>query len=90
MYERLAKVSPGNPEVYYGLGQLYAINLNDIEKGLENICIAHNIYVEQKSPYRTDAEKMIGYIYAIMKQNKNEKKFKEILKKHNISPNFSK
>jgi len=36
--------------------------LNDFEKGLENMCKAYNMYVYLKSPYRTDAEKIINLI----------------------------
>jgi hypothetical protein len=41
--------------------------------------------VEQKSPYRTDAEKMINAIYAEMKKQDKENKFNEILKANHIS-----
>jgi hypothetical protein len=43
--------------------------------------------VEQKSPYRTDAEKIIQMIYADMKKNGNEAKFNEILKANNLNSN---
>ena len=85
-YKRLAEIDKNNPEVYYGIGQVYTINMNDFEQGLENICKAYNLYVEQKSPYRADAEKLIQVIYAQMKKQGKEDKFKEILKAHNINP----
>lgn len=84
-YDRLDKISPGNPEIYYGLGQIYSSYVVDYEKALDNMCKAYNIYVAQKSPYRTDAEKMINLIYAQMKKNGNQKRFNEILSKHNIN-----
>jgi len=43
------------------------------------------LYIAQKSPYRTDAEKNIQAIYAEMKKEKKEDKFFEILKANNIS-----
>ena len=86
-YERLAKIDSKNPEVYYGIGQVYTEYLHDYEKGLDNLCKAYNIYIEQKSPYRTDAEKLIQTIYNQMKKENKEDKFNEILKKHNISTN---
>lgn len=86
-YEKLAKVDPTNPEVFYGIGTVYAINLNDFEKGLDNFCKAYNIYVEHKSPYRSDAEKQINYIYSEMKKLGKEDKFQEILKANNINSN---
>lgn len=86
-YQQLAAIDNQNPEIYYGIGNIYANNLNDPEKGLENMCKAYTLYVEQKSPYRTDAEKIIGMIYATMKKQGNEAKFDAILKANNISQN---
>jgi tetratricopeptide (TPR) repeat protein len=83
-YNDFDKVYPGDPEVYYGMGQVYFTHLKNNEKGLDNICKAYRIYSEQKSPYRSDAEKMIGYIYKSMKDEGKSDKFKEILKNNNI------
>lgn len=85
-YKRLAAIDKNNPEVFYGIGQIYTAFLNDHEKGLDNMCKAYNLYIEQKSPYRTDAEKIIQFIFAEMKKAGKEDKFNEILKQHNISP----
>jgi tetratricopeptide (TPR) repeat protein len=85
-YERLAEVDKNNPEVYYGIGQIYTFNLVDYEKGLDNMCKAYNLYIVQKSPYRTDAEKIIQTIYSEMKKQGKEDKFNEILKANNITP----
>jgi tetratricopeptide (TPR) repeat protein len=84
-YEKLAEVNKDNAEVYYGLGRLYTFNLKDYEKGLDNMCKAYNLYIAQKSPYRTDAEKNIQAIYTELKAQKQEDKFYEILKANNIS-----
>jgi tetratricopeptide (TPR) repeat protein len=84
-YEKLALLDPNNPEVFYGIGQMYSFHLNDYEKGLNNMCQAYNLYFEQKSPYRTDAEKIIQMIYGQMKKDGKEEKFNEILKANNIS-----
>jgi len=84
-YERLAELDPKNPEVFYGIGQVYTDDLSDYEKGLQNICKAYVLYVRQKSPYRTDAEKMIGIIFAEMKKQGKEGRFNEILKENNIN-----
>lgn len=83
-YNDFDKVYPGDPEVYYGMGQVYFTHLKNNEKGLDNICKAYRLYSEQKSPYRSDAEKMIGYIYKSMKEEGKTDKFKEILKNNNI------
>lgn len=83
-YNKLAKLDNQNPEVYYGIGTVYFLYKNDNEKGLQNMCKAYNLYAEQKSPYRTDAEKIINHIYVKMKKNGNEKRFNEILKENHI------
>lgn len=84
-YEKLAELDVNNPEVYYGIGQMYAMHLDNQEKALENMCKAYNIYVAQKSPYRTDAEKIIQMIYAKMKKDGKEASFDKILEANNIS-----
>lgn len=86
-YEKLAETDKNNPEVYYGIGNVYTNNLNDYEKGLDNMCKAYNLYIEQKSPYRADAEKMISFIYSEMKKQGKEDTFFKILKANNITPN---
>jgi tetratricopeptide (TPR) repeat protein len=83
-YERLAAIDNNNPEVFYGIGNIYANYLFDYEKGLSNMCKAYNLYIEQKSPYRTDAEKVISIIYNEMKKQGKEARFSEILKENNI------
>jgi tetratricopeptide (TPR) repeat protein len=86
-YETLAQLDSKNAEVYYGIGLLYAYSLNDLEKGLDNMCRAYTYYIAQKSPYRTDAEKIINLIYSDMKEQGKETVFDEILKKNNINQN---
>ncbi|KAB1231151.1 tetratricopeptide repeat protein [Chryseobacterium viscerum] len=83
-YNDFDKAYPGDPEVYYGMGQVYFTHLKNNEKGLDNICKAYTIYTMQKSPYRSDAETMIGYIYKSMKEEGKTDKFKEILKNNKI------
>jgi len=85
-YERLAKLDKNNPEVYYGIGRIYVVYLEDYENGLQNLCKAYNIYTDQKSPYRTDAEAMISMAYGAMKKQGKEKRFNEILKENHINP----
>jgi tetratricopeptide (TPR) repeat protein len=85
-YEKLATIDKNNPEIFYGIGNIYAMNLNDFEKGLDNMCKAYNIYVDQKSPYRADAEKMINMIYGEMKDKGKEDVFNKILEQNHISP----
>jgi tetratricopeptide (TPR) repeat protein len=84
-YNKLAELDKNNPEIYYGIGNVYTTNLKEYEKGLENMCKAYNLYVYLKSPYRTDAEKLISIIYVEMKKQGKEEKFNQILKDNNIS-----
>lgn len=85
-YEKIAKIEPDNPEVYYGIGMIYSQFLSDNEKALDNLCQAYIIYIKQKSPYRTDAEKLIQIVYSDMKKQGKENVFNEMLKKYNINP----
>lgn len=86
-YNKLAELDKNNPEIYYGIGNVYTTNLKEYEKGLENMCKAYNLYVYLKSPYRTDAEKLISFIYVEMKKQGKEEKFNQILKDNNITQN---
>lgn len=83
-YEKLAELDNNNPEVFYGIGNIYTTYLMDFEKGLSYMCKAYNLYVEQKSPYRSDAEKLIKVIYQEMKTQGKEARFEEILKENHI------
>ena len=86
-YNEILKYYPNNPEVYYGIGVIYFENIKDMELALDNMCKAYNLYVAEKSPFRTDAEKIISMIYNEMKAAKKEKTFNKILKQNNITPN---
>lgn len=83
-YKRLSSLDRNNPEVYYGIGVIYTYYLVDYELALDNLCKAYNFYVAQKSPYRSDAEKLINYLASEMKKQRKSKRFKEILKENNI------
>lgn len=83
-YEQMLLIDSSNAEVYYGIGVIN-FSANEYAKSLNNFCKAYLLYIEQKSPYRTDAEKMINLIYAEMKKNGKEKQFNAILKEYNIS-----
>ncbi len=86
-YMRLSELDSSDPEIFYGIGQIYALYLNEYEKGLDYLCKAYNIYVEHSSPYRADAEKIINIVYGEMKKQGKEGRFNEILKSNNINPN---
>jgi tetratricopeptide (TPR) repeat protein len=86
-YEKLAEVDKNNPEVFYGLGNVLAMDLKEYEKGLDNMCKAYNLYIEQKSPYRTDAETIIRLIYVELKKQGKESQFNTILNDNHINQN---
>jgi tetratricopeptide (TPR) repeat protein len=81
---RLIAVYPDDPEAFYSAGRIYIYYKKDFEKGLDQMCKAYNLYVEQQSPYRSDAQQNIQYIYSEMKKQGKEDKFKEILKENKI------
>lgn len=86
-YEQLLSAFPGDPEGHYGLGTMYYEYKKEYVKALEQFCEAYNLYVEQKSPYRSDAETLISGIYKVMKQQGQEAEFDAVLKKYHLSPN---
>jgi tetratricopeptide (TPR) repeat protein len=86
-YKDILNYYPEDPEVFYGIGIVYFTNIKDMENALQNVCKAYNIYASAKSPYRSDAEKVINMIYKEMKKNNQEDVFNRILKENNIKPN---
>jgi tetratricopeptide (TPR) repeat protein len=86
-YNNILKHHPKNPEAYYGMGLVYFQNKLDMANALQNMCKAYNIYIEMKSPYRSDAEKVINSIYHEMKKQGKEEEFYRILKENNINAN---
>lgn len=89
-YERLGKVHPGNPEVYYGIARVYFYYLNDNELALSNLCKAYLLYIEEKSPYRSDAEEIMGEIFTKMEKQGQQKTFYQILERNDIRLNQTK
>ncbi|WP_312075919.1 tetratricopeptide repeat protein [Chryseobacterium sp.] len=84
-YLDLDKAYPNDAEVYYGIGQIYYEYLKEYEKSLDYMAKAYNLYSQQKSPYRSDAEKIILLIHKQMKTRNKLEDFKKILSKNNIS-----
>lgn len=84
-FELLKKLDSENPEIYYGIGQIYFQYLKEYEKGLDYMCKAFNLYIKNNSPYRADAENIIRYNFTEMKKLGKEDKFYEILKANNIN-----
>jgi tetratricopeptide (TPR) repeat protein len=85
-FKKIAAIDPDNPEIYYGIGNIYTNSLNEEAKGLDNLCKAYNLYTKRNSPYIADAEKMIQSVYLSMKKQRKLHQFNEILKQNNITP----
>ncbi len=86
-YTDILKHYPGDPEVYYGIAIVYFENKKDMELALDYMCKAYNLYIKEKSPFRSDAEKVINMIYSQMKKENKEEAFNRILKENNINAN---
>lgn len=84
-YEKITQIDPKNPEAFYGIGLIQFINKEDYESALDNICQAYILYIEQKSAYRTDAEKLISMIYQKLKEQNKLDFFNKTLAKYHIS-----
>jgi tetratricopeptide (TPR) repeat protein len=85
-YTEILKHYPGDPETYYGISIVYLENKKNFPLALDYMCKAYNLYIELKSPYRSDAEKVIQMIYSQMKKDNKEDDFYRILKENNINP----
>jgi tetratricopeptide (TPR) repeat protein len=83
-YDKLLVYDPENAEVYYGKAIVYINKKKDTENGLRNLCQAYNLYIKQKSPYRSDAEKVINQLHEQMVKENKEATFDQILKEYNI------
>lgn len=84
VYEKMISIYPNNPEGYFGKGKILTIDKEENSLGLDFLCKAYNLYVAQKSPYRTDAEGLLGIVYDRMKEEGKDADFFKILKKNNI------
>lgn len=85
-YEKLTKVDSNNPEAFYGIS-LIQIETKEYEKALDNICQAYILYVNQKSAYRTDTEKLISMLYVELKEQGKLDIFNKTLEKYHIKQN---
>ena len=83
-YEKLIKYQPNNAEGYFGAGKNY-LAINDDEKALTDIFIAHRIYSTDKSEYSKDTEILMGALYQKMMKENKEALFKKIAAENNIT-----
>lgn len=83
-YSKLIRIYPSNAEGYFGLGKNLFL-LNEFESALENIILAHKIYLYEKSEYVNDTQKIIEMIYQEMKKVGKEEDFKKIANQMDVN-----
>ena len=82
-YNNLVDFYPESPEGYYGNGKTNLI-LGNNEIALKNTLIAFILYEKQDSNKVSDAETLLGFVYAKMKKDNQLKKFNQIAKEYNV------
>ena len=75
---------PENPEGYYGAGKTNLI-LGNNEISLRNTLSYIILYSNQKSNKISDAETLLSFVAAKMKESNETEKFNQIVKEHSIS-----
>ncbi|WP_165917345.1 tetratricopeptide repeat protein [Flaviaesturariibacter aridisoli] len=85
-YQLLLSRYPGDPEAYYGIGQILLTIKKDYPAALDNLCQAYLLYIKMKSPYRSDAESLISQAYRSMKSAGQEAEFDRILARYQLTP----
>ena len=83
-YQKLKFLYPNDPEGYFGLAKLLSIQ-EDFENALDNLFVAHRMYIEPNSEYKKDSQKLLDFINARLEKLGKSKLFIEIAKKHNFT-----
>lgn len=78
LYEELISIAPQNPEGYFGLGSIY-YTLEQPEKAISYLETAENLYVQESSPYATDAQYYLGFSYFMLEDCANSKRYFEAI-----------
>ncbi len=82
-YDKLINFYPESPEGYYGSGKTNLI-LGNNEIALRNTLIAMILYYNQNSNKISDAETLLGFVQAKMKEDNELEKFNQITKEFNV------
>ncbi len=61
-YKQFASIYPNSPEGYFGLAKISILS-GKYEQALENILIAHKMYVDEDSEYSKDSHQLISLLY---------------------------
>jgi tetratricopeptide (TPR) repeat protein len=83
-YEKLKKYYKDNPESYYGLSRMYLFK-EDYKKAADNIMKAYTLYVKMESPYKADAEQILGLVYRTMEEKGMKDDFLKIAKDNKLN-----
>lgn len=86
-YSLLKKYYPYNPEGYFGASRSYFYN-EQYEESVDNMFIAHILYVENKSNYLEDSNKWMNIVYAKLTKINKIQIFNKYAEKYNISVNI--
>jgi tetratricopeptide (TPR) repeat protein len=86
-YKILIKMSPQNPEGYYGLANVYQ-TLSKLDLALSNAFIALELYKQNPTNYIGDSYAQIGLIYYYMGNKSKAKEYIQIAKEKYISNNL--
>jgi tetratricopeptide (TPR) repeat protein len=87
-YALVQKYHPDSPEGYFGLGKL-ALLSEDHEAAMANLFKVHKMYVQAKSDYSADSEKLIAMLYVQMKQAGKTDLFASRAKEFGINVNVT-
>ncbi len=82
-YQNLINFYPENPEGYYGNGKTNLI-LGNNEIALKNTLQSIILYNNQNSNKISDAENLLGFVQAKMKEDNELDKFNKITKEYNV------
>lgn len=83
-YKQLKFYYPNNPEGYFGLAKMLLLT-SDYENALDNIFIAHRIYVETYSHYVKDSEQLMEIMFAKLTELNKTDLIKKKVEEHNIA-----
>ena len=85
-YADFIKRHPDDPEGYFGAGKCFYI-IEDYAKGVDYMFKAYKMYAEAKSPYFSDAQKIIGMYYNDLEEKGKLNIFMKAAKNNNIEIN---
>lgn len=61
-YQQLNSFYPAKPESYFGMARI-SILTGEYENALDNILVAHKMYVDEESEYAEDSQQLINVLY---------------------------